>query len=89
MLKLLWLLQGGFLKGYRSQALGVATGLAGFINAFAAWAVGDLSLVSLARAIGENWALIAGGFGLATVAAKIDRAKDKTVAEIAEEALRR
>jgi hypothetical protein len=48
-----------------------------------------LSPISLARAIGENWALIAGGFGLATVAAKIDRAKDKTVAEIAEEALRR
>jgi hypothetical protein len=45
--------------------------------------------IALARAIGENWALIAGGFGLATVAAKIDRAKDKTAAEIAEEALRR
>jgi hypothetical protein len=49
--------------------------------------VGDRSLISLGRAIGDNWALIAGGFGLATVAAKIDRAKDKTVKEIADEAL--
>ena len=89
MLKLLWLLQGGFFKGYRSQILGIATGLGGLINAFAAWAVGDLSLISLAHVVGDNWALIAGGFGFATVAAKIDRAKDKSVAEIAEEALRR
>jgi hypothetical protein len=89
MLKLLWLLRGGFLKGYRSQTLGIATGLGGLINALASWAVGDLSLVSLARAISENWALIVGGFGLATIAAKIDRGRDKSVAEIAEEALRR
>jgi len=89
MLKLLWLLQGGFLKGYRSQTIGIATGLGGIINALALWAVGDQSLISLYHAIGENWALIAGGPGLAAVAAKIDRAKDKTVQEIAEEALRR
>jgi hypothetical protein len=93
MFKLFWLLQGGFLKGYRSQTIGVATGFGGIVNALAAWAVGDRSFVSLVRAIGENWALIAGGFGLATVAAKIDRAKnsggkDKGVKEIAEEALR-
>jgi hypothetical protein len=89
MLKLLWLLQGGFLKGYRSQVIGIATGLGGLINAFALWAVGDRSLFSLGHAIGDNWALIAGGFGLATVAAKIERTKDKTVQEIADEALRR
>jgi hypothetical protein len=89
MLKLLWLMRGGFLKDYRAQTLGVATGLGGIINAVALWAVGDRSLVSLAHAIGENWALIAGGFGLATVAAKIDRAKEKTVEDIANEALRR
>lgn len=89
MLKLLWLMQGGFLKGYRSQTIGVATGVGGIINALALWAVGDRSLISLAHAIGENWALIAGGFGLATVAAKIDRTRDKTVQEIADEALRR
>ena len=89
MLKLLWLLQGGFLKGYRSQVIGIATGLGGIINAVALWAVGDHSLISLVRAIGENWTLIAGGLGLAAVAAKIDRTKDKSVGEIAEEALRR
>ena len=89
MLKLLWLLRGGFLKGYRSQTIGIATGLGGLINAFASWAVGDRSLFSLGRAIGENWTLIAGGFGLTTVAAKIDRSKDKTVQEIADEALHR
>ena len=89
MLKLLWLLQGGFLKGYRSQVIGIATGLGGLIDAFALWAVGDRSLFSLGHAIGDNWALIAGGFGLATVAAKIERTKDKTVQEIADEALHR
>jgi hypothetical protein len=88
MLKFLWLIQGGFLKGYRSQVIGIATGLGGLIHALAQWAVGDLSLISLAQVIGENWALIAGGFGLATVAAKIERSKDKSVQEIADEALR-
>jgi len=90
MFKLLWLIQGGFLKGYRSQTIGIATGLGGLINALALWAVGDQSLISLAHAIGENWALIAGGFGLATVAAKIERTKgDETVSDIADSALRR
>ncbi len=89
MLKLLWLLRGGFLKGYRSQTIGVATGLGGLINAFALWAVGDRSLFSLGHGIAENWALMAGGFGLAPLAAKIDRTKDKTVQEIADEALHR
>jgi hypothetical protein len=89
MLQLLWLIQGGFLKGYRSQTIGIATGLGGLIDALALWAVGDRSLISLAHAIGENWALIAGGFGLATVAAKIDRRKDEPVSEIADAALRR
>jgi hypothetical protein len=89
MLKLLWLLRGGFLKGYRSQTIGIATGLGGLINELAQWAVGDRSLFSLAHAIGENWALIAGGFGLATIAVKIERARDKSVQEIADEALRR
>ncbi|MGH6804700.1 MAG: hypothetical protein ACREC3_15250 [Methyloceanibacter sp.] len=89
MLKLLWLIQGGFLKGYRSQTIGIATGLGGLINALALWAVGDRSLISLGHAIGENWALIAGGFGLATIAVKIERAKEKTAQEIADEALHR
>lgn len=90
MFKLLWLIQGGFLKGYRSQTIGIATGLGGLINALALWAVGDQSLISLAHAIGENWALIAGGFGLATVAAKIERTKgDEPVSDIADSALRR
>jgi hypothetical protein len=89
MFKLLWLIQGEFLKGYRSQTICIATGLGCLINAFALCAVGDRSLISLGQAIGENWALIAGGFGLATVAAKIDRGKDQTVEEIANEAVHR
>jgi hypothetical protein len=89
MFKLLWLLRGGFLRGYRSQTIGVATGVAGIVNALAAWAVGDRSVISLCRSIGENWTLIAGGFGFATVAAKIERMKDKSVHEIAEESLHR
>lgn len=89
MRKLLWLIQGGFLKGYRAQTLGIATGLGGLINALALWAVGDRSLISLVRAIAESWALIAAGFGLATLAAKIERGKDKTAQEIADDALRR
>jgi hypothetical protein len=42
----------------------------------------------------QNWALIAGGFGLATLAAKIDRTKaganktSETVSDIADRALR-
>jgi hypothetical protein len=45
------------------------------------WAGGDRSLFSLGRAFGDSWALIAGEFNLAAVAAKIDRTKDKTVQE--------
>ena len=78
MLKALWLVRGGFLRGYRSQVIGVATGLGALIHALAEWAVGDRSFISLCRAIGANWPLIAGGFGLATLAAKIERTKDKT-----------
>ena len=89
MFKLLWFLRGGFLKGYRSQTIGIATGLWRADQRLRPWAVGDRSLFSLGHAIGDNWALIAGGFGLATVAAKIERTKDKTVKEIADEALRR
>ena len=63
--------------------------LGGLINALAAWAVGDQSLISLAHAFGENWTLIAGGFGLATVAAKIERSKEEAVSDIADSALRR
>jgi hypothetical protein len=83
------LLRGGFLRRYRPQVLGVAAGLGGIADALALWAVGDRSLVALVRAIGENWALIAAGFGLATLAAKIERREEQGVQEIAEEALRR
>lgn len=82
-------MRGGFLKAYRPQVLGAATGLSGIVNALALWAVGDRSLIALVHAVGENWALIAGGFGLATLAAKIERNQERSVQEIAEEALRR
>lgn len=95
MLKLWWLLRGGFLKGYRAETLGLAAGVGGLINALAQWAVGDLSLIALVRALGDNWALIAGGLGLATLGAKIGRRQTgvpetkETVSDLADRALRR
>ncbi|HEU0017760.1 MAG TPA: hypothetical protein VFQ31_05325 [Methyloceanibacter sp.] len=92
MIKLWILLRGGFLRSQRAQALGVAAGIGGLADALSQWA--DLSMISLIRALSENWALIAGGFGVATLGAKIDR-KDtgkgtgETVSDIAGRALRR
>lgn len=90
MFKLWALIRGGFLKGHRAEVLGIG----GLADALAQWAVGDASIVSLIRALSQNWALIAGGFGLATLAAKIDRTKagaektSETVSDIADRALR-
>ena len=90
MVKLWSLIRGGFLRGYRAQTLGVAAGLGGVADALAQWAVGDLSLISLIRALSANWALIAGGFGLATLGAKIGRtAPGQSVSDSADKALRR
>jgi hypothetical protein len=95
MIRLWTLLRGGFLKGYRAQILGAAAGVTGLVDALAQWAVGDLSIVSLIRVLSQNWALIAGGFGLATLGAKIDRTEGgakkggQTVSDIADRALRR
>lgn len=94
MFKLCRFVRGGFLKGYRTQILGVATGAGGIINALAEWAVGDLSLIALVSALGSNWTLIAGGFGLATLGAKIERGQPRvedagqSVSDIAARALR-
>jgi hypothetical protein len=92
----LWaLIRGGFLKGHRAEILGIAAGIGGLADALAQWAVGDTSIVSLIRALSQNWALIAGGFGLATLGAKIDRTRagankaSETVSDIADRALRR
>ena len=95
MLKLWSLVRGGFLKAYRAETLGVAAGLSGAVDAVAQWAVGDRSLISLIRALAANWTLIAGGLGLATLSAKLERPKvgatsnDETIAAIADKALRR
>jgi hypothetical protein len=92
----LWaLIRGGFLKDHRAEILGIAAGIGGLADALAQWAVGDTSIVSLVRALSQNWALIAGGFGLATLGAKIDRTRaganraSETVSDIADRALRR
>jgi hypothetical protein len=92
----LWaLIRGGFLKDHRAEILGIAAGIGGLADALAQWAVGDTSIVSLIRALSQNWALIAGGFGLATLGAKIDRTRaganraSETVSDIADRALRR
>jgi hypothetical protein len=95
MFKLWALIRGGFLRSHRAQALGVAAGIGGLADALAQWAVGDLSIVSLIRALSQNWTLIAGGFGVATLGAKIDRTdarakkSGETVSDIAGRALRR
>ena len=94
MFKLWALIRGGFLRSHRAQALGIAAGIGGLADALAQWAVGDLSIVSLIRALSENWALIAGGFGVETLGAKIDRTgpakkTGETVSDIAGRALRR
>lgn len=91
MLNLFSLIRGGFLRDHRAEVLGLATGIAGLAHALASWAVGDLSIFSLARTIGQNWALIAAGFGIATLSDKIERPNPsrETVAEIAAAALRR
>ena len=93
MFKLWALIRGGFLKGHRAEVLGIAAGIGGLADALAQWAVGDVSIVSLIRALSQNWALIAGGLGLATLAAKIDRKAganktSETVSDIADRALR-
>jgi hypothetical protein len=92
----LWaLIRGGFLKDRRAEILGIAAGIGGLADALAQWAVGDVSTVSLFRALSQNWALIAGGFGLATLGAKLERTRtggnkaSETVSEIADRALRR
>jgi hypothetical protein len=89
------LIWGGFLKDHRAEILGIAAGIGGLADAIAQWAVGDASIVSLIRALSQNWALIAGGFGLATLGAKLERTRTgvnkagETVSEIADRALRR
>jgi hypothetical protein len=92
----LWrLMRGGVLRSHRAETLGLAAGAAGLIKALADWAVGDLSLFALIGALSDNWALIAGGAGIATLGAKIERKRaspqppDETVSAIAEKALRR
>jgi hypothetical protein len=92
----LWaLIRGGFLKGHRAEILGTAAGIGGLANALAQWAVGDASIVALIHALSHNWALIAGGLGVATLGAKLERTKtsareaSETVSEIADRALRR
>jgi hypothetical protein len=87
----LWLiLRGGFLRAKRAEMLGLAAGLCGLITTVAQWAVGDRSILSLLHALVKNWTLIAGGFGVAGLAAKVERKKaaEDSVADIAARALR-
>ena len=95
-MQFLWrLMRGGIWRDHRAETLGLAAGLAGIIKALGDWAAGDLSVFGLAKAIAENWPLIAGGLGLATLNAKINRSEprsstsDESVAAIADKALRR
>jgi hypothetical protein len=64
---LTWLITGGFVKGYRTQVLGLSTAL----SALAMWVVGDMSLIELI----EKAPVILGGLGLAALGVKVDSAK--------------
>ena len=64
---LTWLITGGFVKGYRTQVLGLSTAL----SPLAMWAVGDMSLIELI----EKAPVILGGLGLAALGVKVDSAK--------------
>lgn len=69
MTKLVWLITGGFAKGYRTQVLGLTAAL----SAIGLWAVGDLTLAQLLSEI----PIILGGLGLAALGAKVDDAAAK------------
>jgi len=63
----IWLITGGFAKGYRTQILGLTVAL----SAIGMWAVGDLGLTDLiAKA-----PIIFGGLGLTALGAKVNDAK--------------
>jgi len=65
--QLVWLITGGFAKGYRTQILGLVTAL----SALASWAVGDATLADLIT----RAPVIFGGLGLAALGVKVDAAK--------------
>lgn len=69
MTKLVWLITGGFAKGYRTQVLGLTAAL----SAVGLWAVGDLTFAQLLSEI----PIILGGLGLAALGAKVDDAAAK------------
>lgn len=61
---LAWLMVGGFLKGYRTQVLGVSA----FFSALALFAVGDMSFVDLVKSI----PMMFGGLALTALGAKVN-----------------
>lgn len=67
--KVLWLLSGGFAKGYRTQVLGTTA----FLAVVAGWAVGDMTLASLLHAVPA----MLGSLGIATLGAKVNKVEDK------------
>jgi hypothetical protein len=68
----LWLLRGGFAKGYRTQILGGIVAL----SAFASFAVGDWSIADLI----QHLPAIAGGLGLSALGSKTNE-QTKTIEE--------
>ena len=59
---LVWLMSGGFLKGYRTQILGVTA----FVSALGLWAIGDMTMVELVQKV----PVMLGGLGIAALGAK-------------------
>lgn len=67
MQKLIWLLTGGWAKGYRTQL----TGFTLMVGTLVAWAVGDMSLADLV----DKLPGILGGMGLVAIGDKVDDVK--------------
>ena len=64
----LWILRGGFAKGYRTQIFGVLAALTAVAN----FAVGDMSLTDLLG----NLPMLLGGLGLTALGAKVNTATE-------------
>jgi hypothetical protein len=71
MTQLLWILSGGWARGYRTQALGYVT----LLGAFVAWAVGDMSMADLV----DKLPGLLTGAGLVFVGDKINDVKAAAV----------
>lgn len=69
--KAMWLMGGGFFKGYRTKIVGVVTVLSGVVNLVLGWTFGDMNLVTMLDQVAAlPWGNLAWlGIGLGFLAA--------------------